>query len=140
MVSQSVAPFMSPINLDDKFDNITNATFDEAWTAAHEYRRIQIVSTLTFMVGVLQILIGVFRLGFVAAYLSDQLIAGFTTGAAVHVFTSQINSVLNVKLPRYGGVGALYYIYRDLITAVAKGEVCTRVRAHTSTVPHSQAI
>jgi MFS superfamily sulfate permease-like transporter len=74
---------------------------------------------------------GIFHLGFVAAYLSDQLIAGFTTGAAVHVFTSQINGVLNVKLPRYGGAGALYYIWRDLIGAVVNGEVCAaRVHAH----------
>ena len=67
------------------------------------------------------------------AVLIVSTIAGFTTGAAVHVFTSQINSALNVKLPRYGGVGALYYIYRDLIAAVVNGEVCKRVRAHTST-------
>lgn len=38
----------------------------------------------------MQIVMGVLRLGFIAAYLSDQLIAGFTTGAAVHVFTSQV--------------------------------------------------
>lgn len=33
------------------------------------------------------------RLGFITAYLSDPLVSGFTTGAAVHVFMSQANKV-----------------------------------------------
>lgn len=46
---------------------------------------------------------GVLRLGFVTIYLADPLISGFTTGAACHVFTSQVKYVLGVKVERYNG-------------------------------------
>ncbi len=47
------------------------------------------------------------HVGFVTAYLSDQVISGFTTGAAVHVFTSQLNEMINVDLPRKSGFGGI---------------------------------
>ncbi len=40
------------------------------------------------------------RLGFLTVYLTEPFISGFTTGAAVHVFTSQIPSVFGLKTPR----------------------------------------
>ena len=46
---------------------------------------------------------GVLRLGFVTIYLADPLISGFTTGAACHVFTSQVKYVLGIKVQRYNG-------------------------------------
>ena len=55
---------------------------------------------------------GVFRLGFITVYLSDPLISGFTTGAACHVFTSQITHVFGVKTERYSGVFKLVYVSR----------------------------
>jgi MFS superfamily sulfate permease-like transporter len=50
---------------------------------------------------------GFFRLGFLTTYMSDSLISGFTTGSACHVFMSQVNKVLGVKLPRHEGFGML---------------------------------
>lgn len=46
---------------------------------------------------------GVFKLGFVTIYLADPLISGFTTGAACHVFTSQVKYVLGIKVLRFNG-------------------------------------
>jgi len=50
------------------------------------------------------------RLGFVTVYLSDPLISGFTTGAACHVFTSQIKHVFGIETGRYSGVFKLIYV------------------------------
>ncbi|XP_062522271.1 sulfate transporter-like [Corticium candelabrum] len=50
-------------------------------------------TTLSFLVGILQIVMAVCRLGFLASYLSDALISGFTTGAAIQIVTSQVSSV-----------------------------------------------
>ena len=58
----------------------------------------------------LQLFMGFSRLGFVTVYLSDPLIAGFTTGAACHVFTSQIKHVFGVKTERYSGPFKLIYV------------------------------
>lgn len=37
-----------------------------------------------------------FRLGFLATLLSDPLVSGFTTAAALHVFTSQVKELLGL--------------------------------------------
>lgn len=57
---------------------------------------------------------GIFRLGFFSSYLSDQLISGFTTGAAVHVFVAQLDKILGVKISLYQGPGKLYYVCKIL--------------------------
>lgn len=48
----------------------------------------------------LQIVLSFLRLGFLTVYLTEPFISGFTTGAAVHVFTSQLPSVFGLKSPR----------------------------------------
>ncbi|XP_033745654.1 prestin-like [Pecten maximus] len=60
-----------------------------------------------------RLLMGVFRLGFLASFLSDPLISGFTTGAAVHVFSSQVHHLFGVKVHPYHGPLRLIYFYRD---------------------------
>ncbi|CCA65687.1 STAS domain-containing protein [Caenorhabditis elegans] len=75
-------------------------------------------SALTLLVGVVQIIMGILRLGFLTTYLSDSLVSGFTTGAAVHVFTSQLNKVFGIKLPRHEGIGMIVRMYRDMIMSL----------------------
>ena len=55
----------------------------------------------------LQFIMGVLKLGFVAVYLSDPIISGFTTGAAILVFTSQVKHLLGLNVPRYSGAFAV---------------------------------
>ncbi|PIO57251.1 hypothetical protein TELCIR_21345, partial [Teladorsagia circumcincta] len=68
---------------------------------------LELTSALTLVVGVVQLLFGVLRLGFLTTYLSDPLVSGFTTGSAAHVMVSQLNKVIGVKLPRHEGTGML---------------------------------
>ncbi|CAI5450628.1 unnamed protein product [Caenorhabditis angaria] len=75
-------------------------------------------SALTFLTGTIQILMGILRLGFLTTYLSDPLISGFTTGAAFHVFTSQLNKVFGVKLARHEGIGMIVKMLRDLFLSL----------------------
>uniref|UniRef100_A0A914WG98 SLC26A/SulP transporter domain-containing protein n=1 Tax=Plectus sambesii TaxID=2011161 RepID=A0A914WG98_9BILA len=57
---------------------------------------IQLTTALTLTVGIIQIAMGALRLDFLTAYMSDQLLAGFTTGAACHVFVAQLNKIIGV--------------------------------------------
>lgn len=44
---------------------------------------------------------GILRLGFISSYLSDQLVQGLTTAAAVEVFTNQIPLLFGIQnLPK----------------------------------------
>ena len=46
---------------------------------------------------------GAVKLGFVATFLSDPLISGFTTGSAVLVVVSQLKHILGLKIPQITG-------------------------------------
>uniref|UniRef100_A0A2C9JCX2 STAS domain-containing protein n=1 Tax=Biomphalaria glabrata TaxID=6526 RepID=A0A2C9JCX2_BIOGL len=71
---------------------------------------------VTFCVGILQVVLGFLRMGFLTTFLSDPLISGFTTGAAIHVFSSQIKSAFGVKVDRYSGPLKLIFSYHDFFT------------------------
>jgi len=55
---------------------------------------------LALMVGVIQFLMGVFRLGFVVNFLSHPVIAGFTSAAALIIGFSQLKHLLGIHIPR----------------------------------------
>ena len=44
---------------------------------------------------------GAARLGFVATFMSDPMISGFTTGSAVLVVISQMPHILGIKVPQF---------------------------------------
>jgi solute carrier family 26, other len=88
------------------------------------YSPIEIATSICFIVGVihvikqnlfwtytmktiansnLQLLMFAFRLGILSFLLSECLVSGFTTAAAIHVLTSQIKDLLGLKLPRIQG-------------------------------------
>lgn len=52
---------------------------------------------LAFMVGVIQLLMGLFKIGFLVNFLSHPVIAGFTSAAAVIIGFSQLKHILGVK-------------------------------------------
>jgi len=58
----------------------------------------------------LQILMGVFRLGKITVLLSQELISGFTTGAAVHIFFSQIRHILGTVTVRRIGMFKIPFV------------------------------
>ncbi|KAH3830635.1 hypothetical protein DPMN_103880 [Dreissena polymorpha] len=82
--------------------------------------KIGIAMSLAFLVGVVQIIMGVCRLGFVTTYMSDPLIAGFTTGVAIHVGTSQIKHLLGLKLPRTDGNFQVIYTWKYIFLTIHK--------------------
>lgn len=61
---------------------------------------IQAAAILAVMVGVLHLLLGVARLGFVVNFLSHSVLVGFTAAAAIIIGFSQVKHLFGVKLPR----------------------------------------
>lgn len=51
-----------------------------------------------------------FRLGKVSTLLSDSLINGFTTGAAVHVVVSQLKDLFGVKIKRHNTAFGIIFV------------------------------
>lgn len=82
--------------------------------AAAAYTSIEVATAVTLMVGLIQILMYVFRLGVVCTILSETLVSGFTAGAAVHVVTSQMKELLGVKIDNHNGLFQIVLTYYDI--------------------------
>lgn len=61
---------------------------------------VSLVITLTFMVGVLQLLLGFARFGSLVDKVPHSVIVGFTAGAGVLIVNSQVGTLLGLDLPR----------------------------------------
>ncbi len=73
---------------------------------------ILLAITLAFMVGMIQFLLGVFRLGFLVNFLSHPVISGFTSAAALIIGLSQLKHLLGVSMTRTN------YVHEIIIQAV----------------------
>ena len=58
------------------------------------------VLTLTFMVGVLQLAMGLARLGTLVNFISHTVVVGFTAGAALLIMASQVKNFFGLPIPR----------------------------------------
>ncbi|MFZ5595981.1 MAG: SulP family inorganic anion transporter [Bacillota bacterium] len=61
---------------------------------------LEMLFLLTFMVGAIQLFMGVFKLGRLVNYVSHSVIVGFTAGAGVIIALGQLNQLLGIKLPQ----------------------------------------
>jgi SulP family sulfate permease len=68
--------------------------------AAGSENFIALAILLAFMVGVVQLALGAFKLGVVVNFLSHPVIVGFTNAAAIIIGMSQVNKLLGVPMGR----------------------------------------
>ncbi len=78
----------------------TMSPLAEAGSAAY----VQLVLSLTFLVGVFQLLLGVFRFGTLVNFVSHTVVVGFTAGAAVLIAASQVKNFFGIAIPRGSSV------------------------------------
>lgn len=81
-----------------------------------QYSALQVVTAVSMMVGIYQIVMCVCRMGALSSLLSEPLVSGFTTAAAVHVLVSQIKDLLGVRIPRHKGAFKVIYVSRKLLS------------------------
>jgi len=67
---------------------------------ADPVRFAALAALLALMVGVIQLSMGLLRVGFLVKFLSHPVIAGFTSAAALIIGLSQLKHMLGVPLPR----------------------------------------
>lgn len=70
---------------------------------------------LAFMVGAIQLLMGLVRLGFLVNFLSQPIILGFTSAAALIIASSQLKHLLGIHIPRSASLHViLKYVFMHL--------------------------
>ncbi|XP_067420096.1 pendrin [Emydura macquarii macquarii] len=125
----SVVLSMAP---DEKFRIMSsNATVNKTLidTASRDAQRVVIASTLTFLVGIIQLVLGALQIGFIVRYLADPLIGGFTTAAAFQVFVSQLKIVLNVSTKNYNGILSIIYTLIEIFQRIGTTNIADLIAA-----------
>nr|XP_013798834.1 PREDICTED: solute carrier family 26 member 6 [Apteryx mantelli mantelli] len=107
--------------------NGTNVTMVNE--ARRDAARVELVATLTILVGVFQVALGLLQFGFVVTYLSDPLVRGYTTAASVHVLISQLKYVFGISLGEHSGPLSLFTTFIEICQKLPKTNVGTLVTA-----------
>ena len=79
---------------------------------------IRLVLTLTFMVGIIQLVMGVVKLGTLVNFISHSVVIGFTAGAAILIIASQVKHFFGLDIPRglhfYEAIGYLFKHFENI--------------------------
>ncbi len=90
---------------------------------------IALAITLTFMVGVIQLVMGMARMGTLVNFISHSVIVGFTAGAAILIATKQADNFFGLELPAgehfYETLYYLWHHWRDIHPLVSLVAVVT---------------
>uniref|UniRef100_A0A4W4DRS9 STAS domain-containing protein n=1 Tax=Electrophorus electricus TaxID=8005 RepID=A0A4W4DRS9_ELEEL len=86
-------------------------------------QRVIVASSITFLMGIFQLAMGLLQVGFIVIYLSDTLISGFTTAAAVHILVSQLKFVFGLKVPSFSGPLNIFYTLEQIFLQITKANV-----------------
>uniref|UniRef100_G1PWQ6 Solute carrier family 26 member 3 n=1 Tax=Myotis lucifugus TaxID=59463 RepID=G1PWQ6_MYOLU len=89
--------------------------------------RVMVAATVTVLSGIIQLLMGVLQVGFMVIYLSESLISGFTTAAAVHVLVSQLKFMLQLSVPSHTDPFSLFKILNSIFTQIEKTNIADLV-------------
>lgn len=79
-------------------------------------RYVSEVLTLAFMVGILQLAMGLFKLGTLVNFISHTVVVGFTAGAALLIMASQMKNFFGLPIPR--GVSFFETLHQFALLAV----------------------
>lgn len=79
---------------------------------------------LTFMVGAIQFLFGVSRMGFLANFLSKPVLSGFTSAAAVIIIIGQLKHLIGINVAHSN---KFYEVVRNLILTIPQAHWITTI-------------
>ncbi|NXN24898.1 S26A3 protein, partial [Nycticryphes semicollaris] len=89
--------------------------------------RVMVAASVTFLSGVFQLLLGVLQFGFIVIYLSQPLISGFTTAAAVHVLVSQLKFMLQLPVPGFNKPFGIVYTLESVFSQITNTNIADLV-------------
>ncbi|XP_029019300.1 chloride anion exchanger-like [Betta splendens] len=92
-------------------------------------QRVMVAYSVTFSTGIMQLAMGMLQVGFVVMYLSDTLVSGFTTAAAIHIMVSQLKFVLGMQVPGLSGPLAIIYTLEIIFKKITSTNICDLVIA-----------
>ncbi|XP_034447742.1 solute carrier family 26 member 6-like isoform X2 [Hippoglossus hippoglossus] len=107
------------------WSNVSNSSIVDIMS--RDAARVQVAAAVTFLSGIFQILLGLVQFGFVVTYLSEPLVRGYTTGAAIHVIVSQLKYTFGINPVRYSGPLSLIYTVLEMCYLIPQTNIGTLV-------------
>ncbi|KAI1888100.1 hypothetical protein AGOR_G00181570 [Albula goreensis] len=92
-----------------------------------DQQRVVVAASVTFLMGIFQLAMGVLQVGFIVMYLSDTLVSGFTTAAAVHILVSQLKFVLGLTVPGFSGPLSIIYTLEKIFVQITDTNIADLV-------------
>ncbi|NWQ87267.1 S26A3 protein, partial [Burhinus bistriatus] len=106
-------------------DNAGNGTSTNI--SAINEERVMVAASVTFLSGVFQLLLGILQFGFIVIYLSQSLISGFTTAAAIHVVVSQLKFMFQLPVPGFNKPFGIVYTLESVFSQITKTNIADLV-------------
>ncbi|KAI5617885.1 solute carrier family 26 (anion exchanger), member 3 isoform X2, partial [Silurus asotus] len=88
-----------------------------------DQQRVVVASSITFLMGIFQLGMGLLQIGFIVIYLSDTMVSGFTTAAAVHILVSQLKFVFGLNVPGKSGAFNIFFTLEKVFTQIHKTNI-----------------
>ena len=96
---------VGPVAMDSLLVAAGISTFAVAGTENY----IALAILLAFMMGVIQLAFGIFRLGFLVNFLSKPVISGFTSAAAIIIGVNQLKHLIDIPLTKSSFVHVIFW-------------------------------
>ncbi|KAM4740969.1 solute carrier family 26 member 6, like 1 [Anableps anableps] len=103
--------------------NGTNLT--EVNIMTRDAYRVQVAAATTFLGGIIQVLLGVIKFGFVGTYLSEPLVRAYTSAAAAHAVVAQLKYLFGVSPKRFSGPLSQVYTLLDICLSLPQTHLPT---------------
>ncbi|KAM6192042.1 testis anion transporter 1 [Sarcoramphus papa] len=107
--------FNQTLSSNGSLDNFSDPTFMKDYMEA-----LTLTASITFLTGIIQLLLGCFCLGFVTTYVPKTLIDAYLAAAALHVIVSQFTFIFDVMLDFHKGPLGIFYNLFHFFLALPK--------------------
>ncbi|XP_075030300.1 testis anion transporter 1 isoform X2 [Calonectris borealis] len=107
--------FSQTLSSNGSLDNFSDPIFIKDYMEALTH-----TASITFLTGIIQLLLGCFCVGFVTTYVPKTLIDAYLTAAALHVIVSQFTCIFDIMLGFYKGPLDIFYNLFHFFLALPK--------------------
>ncbi|NXH72713.1 S26A8 protein, partial [Hydrobates tethys] len=107
--------FSQTLSSNGSLDNFSDPTFMKDYMEA-----LTLTASITFLTGIIQLLLGCFCLGFITTYVPKTLIDAYLTAAALHVIVAQFAFIFDIMLGFHKGPLDIFYNLFHFFLALPK--------------------
>ncbi|KAL7636091.1 UNVERIFIED_CONTAM: hypothetical protein RMT77_013910 [Armadillidium vulgare] len=83
-------------------------------TYEYAHGNAEFANLLCFTSGIIILILGFFNLGFLINFVSKPVISGFTSAAAITIFTSQVKGLLGIKIKTHGFIDTWVQVFKHI--------------------------